>query len=61
MKPPPVPGYKTGTQVGDYIEACHMRLWALLDIADPRRDQHTGDCLLVEADKVIERRGKKRD
>ena len=60
MKPPPVPGYKTGTQVGDYIEACHMRLWALLDIADPGPNQHTGDCL-VEADKVIEKRGKKRD
>ena len=58
MKPPPVPSFKEGTKVHKYIEACHMRLWALLNIADPEAAPHTGDCL-VEADKVMQKKGGK--
>ena len=53
--PPSTPSYRAGTQVGNYIEACHVRIWSLLDIVSPKPEERDGDCL-VEADKVIERK-----
>lgn len=59
MKPPALPPFKDGSRTHKYLMACHDRIRSMMELVDPEHET-TGDCL-VQADKLIEKMGKKRD